>query len=223
LTILGKHKNNLFQMEALLFGQANLLSGQSEDVYHQSLQKEYSFLQAKYGLNPVYSSLRFLRMRPQNFPTVRLAQLAMLIHQTTHLFSFLLQSDTVQEVKEAIAVTASDYWNTHYTFTKTSVSKPKKIGTHTLNHLFINTFVPLLFAYGTRLHAEEPKVKAIKWLETLPAEENWITKNFRFLSVNSRSAFDSQALIELKNEYCSQKRCLECAIGTALLKKEAIV
>ena len=218
VNILSKHKNQIHQLEALLFGQAGLLEKDYKEDYPAMLQKEYRFYQKKYKLEQPILQLFFLRMRPANFPSLRLAQLAMLISKSTHLFSKVKESESVSEIKEFLNVTANDYWHYHYVFDETSDFKKKKLGEQMINNIIINTIVPILFAYGL-YHNEQPyKDKAIAWLEKISSEKNVITKGFEVLRFSNKNAFDSQAYIQLKNEYCDHKRCLECAIGNALLK-----
>lgn len=219
VTVLAKHKSSIHQLEALLLGQANLLFKESGDAYVQLLQREYAFLKKKYGLTPIGVPVYFLRMRPANFPTIRLAQLAMLVHQSSHLFSKVLEAEQLEELSRQLHVTANDYWHYRYRFDEPSEYKPKKLGSDTIDHIIINTFIPALFAYGHYHQKEQHKTKALNWLEQIRAEENVITKRFQKSNIANRSAYDSQALIELKNEYCNAKRCLECSIGNALLKK----
>jgi len=219
LNILAKHKSQIHQLEALLFGQAGLLEEEFVDDYPKLLQKEYLFLKEKYGLKPTHQRLYFLRMRPGNFPTIRLAQLASLIHQSSHLFSKIIEAENVNEVKTMFDVAANDYWHYHYKFDNPSKYKVKDLGETMIDNMIINTICPLLFAYGTYHKDEKYKSKALKWLEGVKGESNRITKKFVALGIKNRNAYDSQAFIELKNEYCTQKRCLECAIGNAILKQ----
>jgi len=217
--LLAKHKNNLLQLEALLLGQARLLPEEPIDDYTQLLQREYNFLKTKYNLQPTVIPVHFLRMRPPNFPTIRLAQLAALVQQSEHLFSKILEAADVSVVKKWLSVTASDYWKEHYRFGTPSSYQPKTIGADMVDNIVINTIIPTLFAYGLYHGKEEAKEKAIHWLQATAAETNVITKGFKDVLVSNATAFDSQALIELKNEYCNYRRCLECAVGNALLKK----
>ncbi|MFI5188614.1 MAG: DUF2851 family protein, partial [Chitinophagales bacterium] len=189
-----------------------------EEDYPGMLQKEYEFYKKKYDLKPIAGSTFFLRMRPGNFPTIRLAQLAMLVQESAHLFSKIKEAHSVNEIKKWFDVTANDYWHYHYRFNETSPYKPKKLGTAMINNLVINTISPMLFAYGNYHVEEKYKQKALRWLEETAAENNSITKDFLQLKIENKNAFDSQALIELKNEYCNKKRCLDCAIGNAILK-----
>lgn len=220
LNILAKHKNNIIQIEALLFGQAGLLENDFEEKYPKMLQKEYLFYQKKYKIKPVDGELFFLRMRPANFPTLRLAQLAMLIHNSEHLFSKIKETESVAEVKKMLSSEANDYWHYHYIFDEKSDYKPKKLGSEMVNNIIINTIVPILFSFGLYHNDEYYKEKSIKWLEEIAPEKNAITKGFENLGYANKSAFDSQDFIELKNHYCNEKLCLKCAIGNSLLRKD---
>jgi len=219
LNILAKHKNNIVQLESLLFGQAGLLKKDFKESYPQMLQKEYYFYQKKYKLNHIDGELFFLRMRPANFPTIRLAQLAMLIHHSEHLFSKIKETDSVTEIKKMLNVEANDYWHYHYVFDEESDLKVKKLGKQMIDNIIINTIVPILFSYGFHYNEELYKDKAIRWLEEISPEKNVITKGFENLKYTNTSAFDSQAFIQLKNEYCNYKLCLQCAIGNSILGK----
>ncbi|HAO45645.1 MAG TPA: DUF2851 domain-containing protein [Chitinophagaceae bacterium] len=217
-SLVAKHRHQLLQLEALLFGQAGLLETIFEEAYPCTLQREYRFLQQKYKLKPVSTRLVLLRMRPSNFPTIRLAQLAMLLHQCSRLFSLIKESPGPEPVTKMLSVTASEYWNTHYVFGETSRFKKKHTGSQMLRSLLINTVVPLVFAYGLWQHEQAYKDKALRWLEETDAEQNSITDGFASLGVPNTNAFDSQALLQLKNTYCDRKRCLDCAIGNKLLR-----
>ncbi|MDQ3683371.1 MAG: DUF2851 family protein, partial [Bacteroidota bacterium] len=141
INILAKHKGQVQQIEALLFGQANLLSNNYNDSYVQLLQHEYNFLTSKFNLQPIHTSVHFLRMRPANFPTIRIAQLAALVHQSNHLFSKIIETENIGEVKNWLQVTANDYWHYHYRFDELSDYKPKKIGSDMADSLLINTII----------------------------------------------------------------------------------
>ncbi len=223
VTLLAKHKNQLHQLEALLLGQAGLLNDKFHSHYPIMLQKEYNFLKAKYGLHPVRESIHFLRMRPSAFPTVRLAQLAMLVHTSGHLFSTLREATSLNEIKKLFTITANDFWHYHYNFSESAVYKPKKMGEQMIDNIIVNTVVPLLFSYGHLHKEEEYTERAMQWLRELASEKNTITFGFSQLCVANKNAFDSQALKELKTNYCDKRRCLDCAVGNALLKKSVRV
>ncbi len=218
INILAKHKSQIHQLEALLLGQCGLLDNEFKEDYPVMLQKEYLFLKAKYNLQHTNISVHLLRMRPGNLPTVRLAQLAMFVSKSSHLFSKIKEMESVDEAKKSLAVSANDYWNYHYVFDEESAFKEKSIGRQMTENIIINTMVPIFFSYG-HLHKENKfKERSLKWLEDLPAEKNNITNQWAALKIINKNAFDSQSLIELKTQYCDKKRCLECAIGNRLLK-----
>ena len=218
LNILGKHKNQLHQLEALLLGQAGLLNKEFKDDYAIMLKKEYEFLKVKYYLSPIHIPVHFLRMRPANFPTIRLSQLAMLVYKSHHLFSKVKDAETINEVEHLFDVTANDYWHYHYSFDDETSFKKKTLGKQMLQNIIVNTVLPVLYSYGWYNNAEIYKDKALLWAAQLLPEKNNITEGFKALGISNKSAYDSQALIQLKNNYCNQKRCLQCAVGNSILK-----
>ena len=218
LSILAKHKNQIHQLEALILGQAGLLKESFEEDYPKLLQKEYKFLQSKYDLQPIQLPLFSLRMRPGNFPAIRLAELAMLVNESAHLFSKIKEAVSAKEIKQFFEVTANDYWHYHYQFDEASAFKKKRTGTSMIDNIIINTVAPVLFAYGSYHTENKYKDKALQCLEEIASEKNLITRGFEQLNIENKNAWDSQALIELKNEYCNRKRCLECSVGNSILK-----
>lgn len=221
VSILAKHKNRIQQVEALLFGTTGLLKSTFREKYPSMLKNEFLFYQKKYKLHIIDGELSFLRMRPANFPTIRLAQLAMLIHKSEHLFSKIKNASSLKEVKKMFDVSANDYWHYHYVFDETSEYKVKTIGKQMADNVIINSVIPVLFAYGLHHNEQQYKDKAIRWLEEISAEKNNITKGFENLNFSNKNAFDSQSLIQLKNEYCNKKLCLHCAIGNSLFKRSS--
>ncbi|MFY7965310.1 MAG: DUF2851 family protein [Chitinophagaceae bacterium] len=219
ITTLAKHKNQIYQLEAMLLGQANLLNEDFTNDYPILLKKEYQFLKKKFSLKPIEGSVFFLRMRPANFPTIRLAQLAMLISTSSHLFSKIKEVKSIKELQNLFNITCNDYWHYHYTLTDIPTEyEPKKIGKQMIDNIIINTIVPIVFAYGHYSKEDDFKAKAMNWLQELKPEKNNITKNWEALQIEHSSAFDSQALIELNNNYCNKKMCLQCAVGNKILK-----
>ncbi len=219
LSILGKHKSNLFQIEALLFGQSGLLDDELEDDYPRRLQKEFKFLQKKYQLTPIEKiSWKFLRMRPANFPTIRIAQFAQLVFQSVHLFSKVLAAQNVKEIENMFDLKLSNYWQTHYVFDKESVKRKKSLGKNAIHLFVINSIAPIIFLYGKMKDNDEYKEKAFQLLEEVPAEKNNTITKWNELGMTPESAYQSQALLQLKNEYCTKKRCLSCAVGNGILK-----
>jgi hypothetical protein len=223
VTMLARYKNQLPVLEALLFGQCSLLEGEFEEEYPVGLQREYLHLKNKYGLEPIRQSVHFLRTRPVNFPTVRLAQLARLLYQSSTLFAFIKETEQISEIRKWLSVTAGEFWDDHYTFQKSSVRRSKKLGNQMIDTLIINTVIPILFAYGLLHNEEQYKNRALNWLDELEPELNAITNSYTELGLVNKSAFDSQALLELKGHYCDAKKCLDCAMGNALLKRSVAV
>ncbi len=217
LLTLTKHKNNLFQLEALLFGQAGLLEGNFEDDYPKELKKEYNFLRKKYGLTPIDYPWKFMRLRPANFPTIRIAQFANLIHRSVHLFSKILETKTMTALRLLFELELSDYWNDHYVFDKISDKKQRKLGKNTVDLIIINTIIPFLFFYGKHKGIEELKERAVAFLRAVKPESNSIITEWKKLGEKPGSAAETQALLQLRNEYCRRKRCLDCAIGNVIL------
>jgi hypothetical protein len=217
--ILAKHKNNPLQIEALIFGQAGFLEEEHQDAYPVSLTKEYRFLQKKYGLIPVEKHLwKFMRMRPQNFPTIRLAQFAALVLQCNHLFSKILETETVAEMRKLFGnIVVNNYWIDHYRFNVPSKQSPKNFGDNSVDLLLMNTVAVFLFCYGNHYKLQHHINRSLKLLENLPVESNFVVSDFSSLGVKAKSAFESQALLELRNSYCNHKKCLQCGVGNQIL------
>lgn len=222
VSILVRHKTQIHQLECLLLGQAGLLEKEFQEKYPRMLQKEYLFYKNKYKLNPIHEPIHFLRMRPENFPTIRLAQLSMLINQSSHLFSGLLETASVDNIKKLLDVRANDYWHYHYILDDPSSYKPKRLGEIMADNIIINSIAPIIFAYGHIQNKFLYKEKALKWLREISAEKNSITTKFAQLGTFCKNAFDTQALLELKDNYCDKRRCLDCAVGNSILKRNAI-
>ena len=217
--LLIKHKDRLRDIEALLFGQAGFLEGHFEDDYPKSLQNQYVFFKRKYQLQPMTSHLwKFMRMRPANFPTIRIAQLSILLFKSEHLFSKVLAAANYREILHLFSSDVSSYWKTHYTLEKETASKSKKLGRSSLDLITINTIVPILFHYGQFHRQDKFCSKALQLLDQIKAEKNHIIGKFAGLDFPVKSALDSQALLQLKSNYCDQKKCLSCAIGGSILK-----
>lgn len=222
LKALLKHRSTLLQIEALLFGLASLLPQPAEtERYVADLWREYRFLAAKYNvadrqLEP--HQWKWGRLRPANFPTLRLAQLATLLSQHASLFSLFVGTTGAEQLLTALQITPSAYWQTHYQFGKPTQKTASTLGRTAAENIVINTVVPLLAAYAH--HRGQPAYldRAIALLEQLPAEQNRLTSGWNELGLGIRTAFDSQASIELYNEFCIQKQCLRCQIGASLLK-----
>jgi len=220
LKIISKHKDSLTQIEALFFGQAGMLDEPEGDDYYADLKREYNFLRHKFRLKPLGKHLwKFMRIRPSNFPTVRIAQFAALMQQTAGLFSRVIQSSGQGYLHELFNVTASTYWDTHYVFNRTSIRSKKKVGKVTVNLLLINTVVPLLILYGRFKDNKVYGEMALRLLKEMEAESNFVTNKWRELNFEIPDAFISQAFLQLKYEYCTPKKCLQCSIGSTLIGK----
>jgi hypothetical protein len=220
LNILQKHSHSLFSLEAIIIGQSGLLNKKFRESYPNDLFREYLFYKKKYSLRQPQVSLHYLRMRPANFPSVRLAQLCAFIKNETRLISKIIDEPDIEKLSELLILNTSDYWNTHYRIGEPGVSKQKTIGKQTINNIIINTMVVLLYAYGYYHDNEKLKSKALKWMDEIPAEQNNITSRFEKIGFSNHSSFDSQALFQLKNKYCQHKKCLECAIGNEIFRNE---
>ena len=219
--ILSKHKDQLIQIEALLFGQAGMLDKEFTNAYPQKLKVEYNFLRSKYSLCPIPRSVwKFMRMRPVNLPTVRIAQFAYFIFKTEYLFSKLLAAKNKKELHEIFTLSLNNYWKTHFVFDKESSSSAKSLGSNMIDLILVNGVVPLIFSYGISLANEDYKEKALNLLRSIKAEKNHITRFWSELDMNATSAAESQSLIHLKKQYCDKRKCLECAVGNYLLKGE---
>lgn len=220
LNILARHHDNLMQIEALLFGQAGMLEEDFKDDYPQQLKKEYQYLRSKYQLTPVAAHLwKFMRLRPANFPTVRIAQFAALIHKSVHLFAQVIETHTIKEILPLLDVTASWYWDNHFTFDEPqTITAPKHLGTASIYNIIINTVAPIQFLYAHRHGLQDRQEKALQLLEAVPAEQNNILKMWQNNGWKAATAAHSQPLIQLYNNYCSNKRCLECAIGLNIIR-----
>ncbi len=218
-TVLGKHKSSLLQIEALLYGQAGFLNEHYEDEYLQRLQNEYIFLKHKYKLVSIEKHLwKFLRLRPVNFPTIRISQFANLIYTSSHLFSKIISTENYSDLKQYMNTDVSEYWQTHYIFDKSSKQKTKQLGSDAINNIIINTVVPFLFVYGKHKGEEKYIERALTYLEQTIGEKNAIITKWKQLTIKADTAYATQALLQLKNEYCTNKKCLNCSIGNYLIK-----
>ena len=219
LKILSK-MSSLKQIEALLFGQAGLLGVDEMDEYGEGLKQEYHFLSHKYSLSPKITAheWRFMRMRPANFPTIRIAQLSQIVFRFKHIFSTIIETTKYSELNTKLMVEQSDYWKTHYRFSYPTDRKISKLGKTSAENIIMNTVVPILVAYGKFIDDQNLIDRAVSYLQQIPAENNKLTRMWDSLGWTVESAFDSQSLIELYNSYCQRKRCISCNIGMSLIK-----
>lgn len=217
--LLQKNKDSLIPIEALLFGQAGMLEKDFIDEYPKCLKVIYAHLKNKYTLTPIAGHLwKYLRLRPVNFPSIRIAQLAQLIYKSDVLFSEIIECDKVSDLIKLFDIEASVYWNDHYHFDKKSGKLPKKLGKATINLILTNAVLPLLFIYGKQMDNDKFVQRSVKFLNQIKGETNAAIKKWKKLGLNTSSAFNTQALLELKTQYCDYKRCLDCEIGIELLK-----
>lgn len=219
--IYSKHKDNPLQIEALVFGSAGFLNNKFQEEYPAKLKKEFDFLQKKYKIKSVEVSVwKFMRMRPQNFPTIRLAQFAGLIVNSNHLFSKILEIKEVSNLRNLFEnLPINEYWKTHYHFKKGVSGVSIQIGKTSIDNILLNTVALFLFAYGKHTATQHYISRAIKLLESLPAEQNAITDKFYQAGVEMENAFASQGILQLKKQYCDKKKCLSCGIGIKILRQ----
>ncbi|QOD60590.1 DUF2851 family protein [Polaribacter haliotis] len=218
-SIIQKVSSNENQFSALLFGQAGFLEDKIEDEYHQQLKNEYKYLEHKFKLEFIpKSNFSFFRMRPSNFPTIRIAQLVSLFHEQQSLFSKLINLEELKDFYALFSVDVQSFWKTHYNFESTSKSSHKKLTKSFIDLLIINTVIPLKFLYQ-KSRGEVNEDSFINILKKIKPEKNSVISKFAEIGINSKNAFETQSLLELKNNYCAPKRCLECAIGKTILNK----
>jgi len=219
LRTIQKQKDNLTQVEAMLFGTAGLLEGLFRDAYPVALQDEYRFLRNKYGLDPMPAHRwKFARSRPTNFPTVRIAQFAMLLHRREHLLGTVLDTETTESLRTLFGIAPSEYWIGHYRFDTASRKIEKNLGRSSIDNILINTVAPFLFHYGRAKHKPALCDRALSLLTALPPEDNTVTRQWKRNGLTAGNAFESQALLELKKNYCNGRQCLRCGIGTDILR-----
>ncbi len=222
--VLMKHGDRLDQIEALVFGQAGFLRETINDAYYLLLKREYSLLRKKYNLGERQmnkAQWRFLRLRPANFPTIRLAQLSSVLYHQKNMFSRIIATGTWKELVPAFSVKPSEYWQHHYQFFKKQDKEVPSLGRMSIENIIINSIVPMMVAYGKSRDDQRFVDRALQLLQETASEENNIVRSWSELGLMSNNAFDSQALIELHNSFCARRRCLDCNIGFALLKPAA--
>lgn len=217
-SIVQKSTHSLVQLESLLFGQAGLLVSEIPSAYEVELQKEYQFLVAKFRLSQTgVIPPQFFKLRPPNFPTIRLSQLSNLYATHAQLFSNLMSCSSRAQLQEILKVSASEFWKTHYTFQKESKKVPKKLSISFIDLIIINTVIPLQFCYQ-RFKGSLQTESLLQLATQIPSEKNTVISKFENLTVTSNSAKDSQSLLQLYKQYCSKNKCLQCVVGTKLMK-----
>ncbi|MDN5200616.1 DUF2851 family protein [Fulvivirgaceae bacterium BMA10] len=221
LKYIHKHSDSLFQIEAMLFGQAGFLEETYEVKYFKHLKQEYNFLSHKYDLKNRQLAThywKFLRLRPANFPTIRIAQFAILCHIQRNLFSLFKEVNTYEDIAEILSILQSEFWQYHYHFDKRAKKALTGLGKFSINNIIINTIVPLRMAYGRLKDKQDLIENAIALLEKVPAESNNIVTKWRKAGIDVKNAFYSQASLELYNSFCKEKKCLFCNIGISIIR-----
>lgn len=222
LQAVGHHRDDPMQVEAFFFGQAGMLQSEDGDEYYQRLRDEYAFLARKFTLTPIDGSQwKLLRMRPQNFPTIRLAQLATLYVKRSLSLQAVVEADTLKALTRLFTAGVSDYWQRHYVFSKPSEARQKTVSRASVQRLVLNAVCPVLFAYGQESGKEELAERAFDLMQALPPEDDRIVRRWHEVGIAAASAADSQALIQLHAAYCQRKDCLRCLIGREYLRCES--
>ncbi|NNM22526.1 MAG: DUF2851 family protein, partial [Flavobacteriaceae bacterium] len=218
--IFQKVRHNPQQLEALLFGQAGLLKSGMPDAYREHLEREFNWIDRKFSLSSLgVIQPVFLRLRPPNFPTIRLAPLTMLLHKRPHLFSKIIAAQSIQELKEVFQVAAGSYWDDHFVFGTLSKKRTKRLSDGMIELLILNTVIPLKHAYA-KFGGRDISEQLIQLMMSLKAERNTIVDQYYELRQFRMTALESQALLHLNRNYCSKNKCLDCAVGNAILKWE---
>ncbi|NJM24664.1 MAG: DUF2851 family protein [Bacteroidia bacterium] len=219
--VLLRSASTLLQVEALLFGQAGFLDEPLHDDYHRTLHREYTVLARKFSLHKRQlhrSHWHFLRLRPANFPTLRIAQFASILHKQRHLFASLMEAQHIDDIATLFHADTTQYWHSHYRFAEPTTERPGCMGRASIQNVIINTVVPMLVAYGKYNDDEARIQRALRFLRELPPEENTITEQWAQCGIATPNAFDSQGLNGMLNNYCLRRRCLECIIGASLVR-----
>jgi hypothetical protein len=221
LSLIRKHAEQPGYCEALLFGQAGMLHAAMKDNYGSMLYKHYCHLQRLYNLNPLPVHIwKFGKLRPANFPTRRIAQLAALLKKLPSLFSTLVHSENIVSLKELLRSEPDGYWKRHYHFDEEVAQTGASAGPGSIENLIINAVIPFVFYYGRHHGLPGISEKALEWLEHCLPEENVVIRNWNKIGVNASNALESQALLFLKREYCLHKKCVNCGIGQYILKSK---
>ena len=218
-SIIRKESTEVANLESLFFGTAGLFPLDAEDNYTKELKKRFDYISQKHKLKKiVIEPVQFFKHRPDNFPTIRLAQLAMLYHKQQNLFSKVIVANTVTALHQLFEITITNYWQNHYQFDKESQNKKKKFSKSFIDLLVINTIVPIQFAYA-KSQGKEASESLMDLLREITAEKNIIIEKFSNFGIKAKNAFETQSLLQLKNEYCNHSKCLQCAVGIQLLKE----
>ncbi len=221
LNLLLRHRDNDIYIESMMFGCAGFLERDFEEDYPSLLKRDFMMLKSKFGLKVMpLSNWKFLRLRPPNFPTIRIAQLAKIITKNGNMFSKIRDADDIQEIRDLFDIELNSYWDNHFQFDKTSkVERRKILGKTAVDLIIINAIVPMLFYYGHTHSLESYKEKAMSFLEQIEAEDNLIIRNFQNSGVVLQNAFQTQAILYMYKYYCKRRRCLECRIYSVLSRR----
>lgn len=220
VNLMMRHSNSIVQLEAMLLGQAGLLRTDNADQYPKMLYREYVFLRRKYNFIKLNEPVHFLRMRPVNFPTVRLAQLAALLYGNGNLFARICHVQDLSSIRAMLKVTANDYWHYRYRFGEPSPFREKTTGEQLIDNILINTVIPFLHAYSRHQGMDEKAVQYASWISQVAPEKNAVIYAFTKTGLQARHAADTQALLECKRHYCEALLCLHCGIGKYLLRHD---
>ncbi len=216
--VINKHRADILQVEALLLGQAGFLNEKFKDEYAIRLQKEYEYLRHKLNLSPMSKAeWKFMRIRPPQFPTIRLAQFAAIVNKEGHLFRKAMDAKAIDDIVKLFSMEPSDYWHTHIQPDKLAARKVGAVGKSTIEIMIINAIVPIMFVYGRHTGKEEITEKSLELLHSLKPEDNTFIKKWTSISIPAADAYESQALLQLRKEYCDRRRCVNCAIGHQLM------
>ena len=217
-SVIRKESFEVANLEAILFGRANLLDGEKQDSYFIDLKNRWNYIKTKYQLLDVFiDEVQFFKHRPDNFPTIRLSQFAQLYHLQQNLFSKIIEIKTAEQCYKLFNTKVTEYWQTHYQFDKQSPKKRKVLTSSFIDLLLINTIIPFQFAFA-KSQGKEISENILDLLDKIPTEKNAILNKFASFGIKSKNAFQAQSLLQLKNEYCNKSRCLECSIGIELIK-----
>jgi hypothetical protein len=220
-SIIRKEANQNQGLESLFFGRLNLLNENFQEIYPNELKKNWNYQKIKYQINDVFiPNIQFYKVRPDNFPTLRIAQLAQLYQDQKQLFQNLIIAENFEQTFEIFNIKTSNYWKNHYRFELESPPKLKKTSKSFIENIIINTIIPLKFAYYKQNSQWDQMDQLINQMQKLSAEKNNITEKFTQFDVSHKNAFDSQALLHLKSNYCDFQKCLDCAVGSWLLSNK---
>jgi hypothetical protein len=219
LTIIERESNELLKIESLLFGVAGLLQTNDESPYVLKLKREFIHQQNKYKLQPLHPAIwKFGKLRPSNFPTIRIAQLAMLLYRQKRIFKRCMNTSTLESLQSIFEIEASEFWSTHFHFEKPSIAHSKQLGIESINNLIINAVIPFCYSYGKHIGSKILQDKSIEWLHQIKPEKNKYTTIWEQSKYEFANAGETQGLIELNNSYCSKNKCIHCKIGSTVMK-----